>query len=67
MTAMTKFAELTEIPPPPASPDWDWRADFFAQAAAHFETKAQQMLEEAQRYRGLSEQARHLHHIGQHR
>lgn len=53
-------------PSPRALPDWDWRADFFEQAATYFETKAEEMLSEARRYRGLSEQARFLHRIGQH-
>jgi hypothetical protein len=54
---------MTHTPEPP--PDWSWRADFLNQMADYLEQKAKEIRDEADRYRGLSAQARTLASIGQ--
>lgn len=46
--------------------DWEFRAEHLSDQAEYLERKAAEMISEAQRYRGLAEQARMLVRIGDH-
>lgn len=46
--------------------DWQFRAEHLADQAAYLDRKAEELRAEAARYRGLSEQALMIVHIGDH-
>jgi hypothetical protein len=46
--------------------DWEFRHEFLSDQAAYLEHKAEELIAEARRYRGLAEQARMLILLGDH-
>lgn len=46
--------------------DWEFRAEYLAEQAHYLERKAEELMSEATRYRGLAEQASLIVRIGDH-